>query len=745
MVDQCLLVTGNAGEPSATWESGRGEATLAPQLVQNCLRVFSISRIAQLAGRWGRSHQVPGSRRGALARVYYVLLILSFVSALANGSELRQLSSNTTGSRSCPAACAPCAVAPPAENLATKRAREIEAIKSALEADLTEPIGKPIQLSALGDLAAQVLARKELLLKEGNLHSQLESARQRARQDWLQAFSRLKSRLRIAGSSAQGWRDYLDLPTLEKLAGEPGPWPKEALEELYRRLGAGHPGLEIRAFADLRESTRRYLLRDEGLKDPQLPDRVAGVVDRLAEALRRYAEEASSQRRKEATQYWAWLEVLGLDQVVCPELANFFRAANLRAIASEELVQELIERPVDDTGPVYDVILGTELFGTGHTVGRLYARLVPNEKAGLLVIGIEGEIRTKATGYNGPVRVLTRGRTQIVAEKVVGLGGRRLESSPAYAEASTTSELDALWAVRGGRLVESIAWRRAITQKPLAEWIAARHAEERMNERFDREFDQRLAQWRQDLTRRFLDPLDDRGLMPAHLVWQSTSKFLAVEGWLAGRLGLTAETLPPDIGQESDLQLAVHESAVNYGLADSVAAMIVRELDLKRWAEATFKRVPAWMEVEDPAEPWTVRLANEAPIEVDFRDGKFRITLRGQTYQKGDRSYPGMDVTAIYRLEVGAAGPVAIREGDIAIYPPGFETGERRLSAREQVLRTLLERRFAKVFPPQWEAPTLQWERQIQGKEKKVELRPITWQANSGWLVIAWSLPGKNP
>ena len=573
-----------------------------------------------------------------------------------------------------------------------------------------------------------------------HVRDQLAAALQRAQSECRTAFRRLEDRFRIAGPSAEGWREYLEFSRLSELMELEKSWPGEVLEKTYQRLAAGYPGLELRCFADLREALRAYLLRERSLLDEQIATRVVEVGQQLLEAVRGYSREPSAEKLMEIYQTFSWLRILGLEGDWASELTTVFDGPNLRVRFSERLIQAAVDRPVDDTGPFEDVILGTYLVGTSRTRGHLRAFLVPSETAALVGLVLEGTIHTDARGFNGPVQVLTRGQTSITAEKLLGFGRKELVSSPTYSEACTDSELLNLWAIRGGALVEAIAWRRAWSQKPLADAIAAEHAEARMNERLDKEIGKRLAEANRQFSSRIWDPLEDRGLYPQTVAWRTTASFVEGLLWQKGKLGLGSPSLPPRIFMDQDLVLGIHETAINFALSETFAGMILREVELRKWAEDFWGQVPPGLEVEDPTEPWTIVFASERPIEVAFRGDLLSITLRGQAYEKGDKSFPGMDVTAIYRIEDSPEGRVAVRQGDLRIYPPRFKEEERKLTAREQVLRTLLARRFAKLFPERWAGPRIEWMPKGSERPSPIVLTTAGWTTIDGWLFMGWNL-----
>ena len=100
-----------------------------------------------------------------------------------------------------------------------------------------------------------------------------------------------------------------------------------------------------------------------------------------------------------------------------------------------------------------------------------------------------------------------------------------------------------------------------------------------------------------------------------------------------------------------------------------------------------------------------------------------------------------MNVSAAYKIEESADGFKAVRQGDIEVLPPDFEPGK-QIDARRQVIRKLLEKRFAKVFEPEILGKGFE----LPGKWKAAGwMRPIQAVARDGWLIIAWKRSPATP
>ena len=111
------------------------------------------------------------------------------------------------------------------------------------------------------------------------------------------------------------------------------------------------------------------------------------------------------------------------------------------------------------------------------------------------------------------------------------------------------------------------------------------------------------------------------------------------------------------------------------------------------------------------------------------------MTLRGQHYFKGDKPYPGMNVTAVYKFVKADGVFKAVRQGELQIFPPNFVPGQRQLSVREETIHTLLQRRLGKVLEPEMVAKGFT----PKGKWAAVgKLQPVEMEAQGGWLVIGW-------
>jgi hypothetical protein len=211
---------------------------------------------------------------------------------------------------------------------------------------------------------------------------------------------------------------------------------------------------------------------------------------------------------------------------------------------------------------------------------------------------------------------------------------------------------------------------------------------------------------------------------------------MRIVGLQAGNSRLAAPDAMPAVVEVADMSLCVHESMINNMAADALSGKTIYEEELQAAVLEMFGRLPERMKGDEDGVPWGITFANKQPISVSFADDAFTITLRGAKYYKGAEGHPGMNVSATYKIAKTEQGFKAVRQGDLEVLPPDFVPGSgAKVDARRQIIRTLLMKRFTKVFeseligeglilPGKWEAA---------GK-----LVPVQLVCQKGWLVIAW-------
>jgi hypothetical protein len=207
-------------------------------------------------------------------------------------------------------------------------------------------------------------------------------------------------------------------------------------------------------------------------------------------------------------------------------------------------------------------------------------------------------------------------------------------------------------------------------------------------------------------------------------------------GLHGGWTGLGTAGPPPTLDENHDMAIRMHESLVNNFAAAAYAGMIVVEERARADLTEFFGATPTWLEPAPDSPPWTITLARRNPLSVSFGEGTFSVTLRGRKYVRGDSSYPGMNITAEYRIVASGDQPKAVRQGGLKVYPPGFKPGSgEKLDAGQQVLRTLLEKRFEKIFSeemiPEPMVLSGAW-------EKAGQLVLSGWQSSQGWMTMTW-------
>jgi hypothetical protein len=426
-----------------------------------------------------------------------------------------------------------------------------------------------------------------------------------------------------------------------------------------------------------------------------------------------------------------------------------------------------------------------------NVTGNVRYELVPSDEAVVLAVNIDAVALSQTRGYKGPAVVRASGTTTLAASKQLMLSDESFTSNPGVAYADTRTRIHSINKVGGGfgsRLVTKIGWKRAAETKRPSERIAAQNAERRLLDEFDRVVARDLGEVRQRYVEKIQAPLVRRGVSPEHLKMTSSAQGVGIEATFATRQQLGSASPPPKMVPGHDMFVQVHESAINNYLPLALAsAKIAQETadvapalsgDVPNWVKALSLGRPklaaaasAGLEMVDEAKarlesavdpneenadaadpdgenivapafrPYSITLNAEAPATVKFDDGIITIRVRAAKLTSEDSEYDNWDFIVRYRIAARGDEILLKREGDIEVFPTGFDPAwDKRLTAQQSGFRSTLAKnmnaraRAGQSFPAEIPIQPVRLSR-----FGVLVLQELV--ADDGWLTIGWVLP----
>jgi hypothetical protein len=549
------------------------------------------------------------------------------------------------------------------------------------------------------------------------------------------AAERLDTYLRASGRNGAAWKSFLGLDKLLAQLNAQSP-DVGTLNTAREPFSADKPGLEMPVFANVRTALDRYIAdltgRNEDLK-AQYSTQLKGLSDELKQFASGYSSETASSLGERL----AWLENARQSDVLIRAIRSRYSNPNLHGRASKRLIAAGIEQHVDEITPVRDMILGTDIRGTGHTVGNLSLALVPNSRKAEFETVLKGRVSSRTVGYNGPAVIQSAGTTDLHGTKNIFFDANGLASYPAKGTATTRTQILGISA--GGSMAQKIATKRVYEMKPDAERIAGQHAAARLRHRVDAQAATQLGKAHWNYLRKVRNPLVRLRAFPQQLNLSTVPDALFAVALAASPSQLGAPDNPPSVNVENDLAVQVHESMINNMVDSLFRGVTLTEAEAQQQAKDILGKVPEQLQSDDARDPWSLTFAKTRPVTVRFADNTIQITVRGQRYTSGDREFQAMNVTAEYKIESDGTTFKITRKPELQIEPPNFTKG-RTLSGRQIALKTLLEKRFGKLFEMEIKTQGLA----LPGQWRKAGLlRAKQIQSTNGWLVAAWVETGE--
>ena len=539
--------------------------------------------------------------------------------------------------------------------------------------------------------------------------------------------------------SGEDWKKYLRWPKLEAQAAAGAAADPEVLRDIEDLFGAAENGLELPDFVRVRRALTRYAEATDAARGTGGPRLYVRRLESLAEALQKAAASGSAESLAPVPPILERLGESGQAGGVVQAVRGTLTRPNVMLGIHENLFSRSVNRPVNQAQPVDETILGTRVRGSGLTTGTVRLDFVPSHDRAAFEIVFAAQNVSNTRGTQGPVTVHTRGVTDLGARRRILLDEHSVVATPVTASAHTDSTVTGIGISKrlGRRIIQRVASKKIAETKPKAQAIAEERARDRVRSQFAEQTDPAVAQIRGEFERRVRAPLQARGLYPEMLHLSTTDSQLRVTARKALPLQLAAASAPPAVSSQALITAQVHESVINNVLEEKFGGAVFRQADVERLAREAGRDMPESLGTDKEQPPWEVTFSRYRPISVSVADGRAKVMLRGDKFVSGERDYPGMDIWATYAIGKAPHGWMLLREGDVQIYPPGFEPGgDKKLTIRETSIRRILQKRFDKLFKTEIEIPDLP----LEGELASLGPLPLAELVarRDGWIAASW-------
>gem|GEM_PF-1520347 len=583
---------------------------------------------------------------------------------------------------------------------------------------------------------------------------------------------------------AQQWKHYLKWDRLAPQLSPAKKMDRRAvvdLDQVLKQFRRNQPGLERPEFTRTAEAIEQLRVAipwamAARARDPSKD--YQRLLSELKEQLQRHLAAASSETEWKVGRILGLIDQLGQSALLVDAVHKSLVQPNLLLGVSEAFIQRAGRRPVRNTQPVHDFILGTTITGTAQTAGSIRIRTLPCSDAIQLEVQLTGDTRSHTRGYQGPIRIRSSGNTHFVASQQISLDADSFRARSAVVHANTQTRIHSIQKMGGPlghRLIERIAWNQAGRSKGCAEQIASRHAEARIAAGFDEQLTAALNRARTKYDQQIRAPLIRRNMLPTRLEMSSQPDCLRVEALLASRHQLAASRASPRLLPTGDLTLRVHQSAVSNYLAMVMDGGTI-EQEFAGQPPKMSGNLPPWMaklslaerfqtkppvagpRSGDPTEavdslprdqgdfqPWSMTLNAERPVSVQFTNQQLVLRMRAARLTSDENEYKNWDFIIRYDVLPQGNSILLRRSGKIEVFPTGFDPRwDKKMSSAKSGFRSTLARNMnaradrGESFPAEIPIQPIRLPKKL-GIPGELTLQQL--DCDQHWLTLSWALP----
>ncbi len=551
---------------------------------------------------------------------------------------------------------------------------------------------------------------------------------QNAKMELEKSMVSLENFLATSPQHQANWFAFLNWNELKAQLAQEKP-ERQKLAQIEKTFRQNYLGLEFPQFANVRESLKRYLVAlrfsaDQARSIEFLGQELAKVSEKLQVPDFQKDFEATREIGETLTNLSQSNQAMELVRVI----RSHYSRANLRVLVSNQFVNEKFAKPVNESNPVNELILGTQIYGQSQMTGFVIPQLVDSSSNAMIRLNLSSNFSSQNIGYNRSVKLHTQGYGSIAASETIALMDSGLVPlNDTRVDANLASQIDNIEAKLG--IVRKIASKQAAKSKPEADAIAEARLENRVKNQFHSQISTQIAQANEKIRTPEMPILKRLGLDRPHRMTWSSPNYLALLWTVQQGAQLSAPTSCPLVVEGSGISVQFHESVIS-NLTDPVlGGRILRSAEFPALA-AQFEGLNDGKPIlKDDGEVWSLTMDKFNPVELQLDNGLITFRIRTEQLDKGDQVLDQPAAIEASYLPVVTDGLLQFqRQGEIRI---DFSAKSQK-GLKAVTLRSFLKNRFDQVFKETLLEKPINVTEKLPEELQGLQLASI--QVDDGWL-----------
>lgn len=356
-------------------------------------------------------------------------------------------------------------------------------------------------------------------------------------------------------------------------------------------------------------------------------------LSRLKEHLAKVTDPAQRAAQGDFAGELGWLDATGHAPALVAAMRAEYMLPNANFSVMESFARQVAARPVNNTRPVSENILGRQIYGTATTQGQVVVDFVNDPDQAHVSLQMRGQTVSDSHTHQGPITAYSGAYADIeVRRSILANAGGMIEYEP-YGAANLCSEFRGVNCIR---LVEKLAYKQYQRDKDASEAIGARRLERRLIDEFGRETSQAIQDGRDRLAQAYTESDSRIGFVPPFCVL-TTDDMLMGFGMKTDTFQLSAPTDPPTaVKVPADVVLQVHESMLDNFLEPLLARQTIKNIEFPQKFEEWFGQRPANMPEPADDEIWGITFENSRPVQFIFDESLIGIAVAGSRFTRDE-------------------------------------------------------------------------------------------------------------